>query len=1030
MNIAKFSVKNPVLINLIMIGVIIFGWLAMNRMPTELNPDISFNWVFINVPYPGASAKDIESLIVDPIESEISDVDKIDEIQSQSSEGMGFILVKFEDMSKTEFNQLYNNLQSEVNKVDLPKEAEKPIVDDFSSGDFVPVIDINMGFQIPEANAQKIADELKKDIKDIAGVAKVQVSGLAEREVWIETSSERLNAYGITFEEIIFALKSRNLNIPAGNISIGKSEYLVRSLGEYKNVNEIASTIVRNSSAGNIIRIKDVANVSDRRKDMDVLSKSDGNKSITFSISKKKEASSLDVIDKVKALIEDYKTKTPDGVEFSYFNDNSTYIVRIVNILKSNAISGMILVFLCLYIFLGKSNAFLASIGIPISFLITFGIMYLMGDSFNGSSLFALVMVVGILVDDAIVILENIHRYRLMGYSSSEAAIIGTKEVISPILSSVMTNIAAFLPLMLLPGIMGKFMRIIPIAFSITLLASVFEAFLLLPSHYADWTKKSKVYERGERKFFINLQKGYKNLLIRMLRKRYLVVTTVIVLFFMSLAAIPLVGVEMFPEEDFDQFTCFIKMPEGTSLEETERIMKKFENEAMKLPKDLVANVVTNVGLFQGDTEWITRKNVGQIKVQLVPQENRDITTRELMQQMRDKTTNYSGPTSVEYKLISGGPPVGKSISVKVQGKYLEDIKKAALDLQSEIKKLEGTQEVADDYPEGKTEININVDEAKAAIYGFSAQYIAMNVRYIFDGAEATKYRDGDDEINVIVKYGKIEKQNLDDILNLKLTNANGQTAALRDMVTFEIKPGATTIRRFDQKRTIMVTGEINKEITTVDKVNNSLSDIFPRLEEKYPGVTFKIGGEYDEFMKTFNDMAQLFIIGIILIFIILGKQFNSYSQPLVIMFTVPFGMIGAMLGLLIAGNPFSISALFGFVALSGIVVNDAIVLIDFLNERRKKEYTGIVAFWRSIVEAGALRLRPILLTSLTTILGLFPMSIGLGGKSLQWSPLATVIMYGLIVSTLLTLFVIPSLIAIVDDIKKSRKKVRTTIPV
>lgn len=1024
MDIAKFSVKNSVLVNLLMIGLIIFGFLALNKMPVELNPDISFNWVFITVPYPGASPQEIESLISDPIESEIKDVNKVDEIQSTSQEGLAFILVKFEDMSKSEFNQLYNDLQAEVDKVDLPDEAEKPIVDDFSSGEFIPVIDVNMSFSIPDANAQKIAEDIEDDLKNIDGVAKVQVSGLGKREVWVEADPEKMNSYGVTFDEIVFAVKMRNLNVPGGNLAIGDTEYLIRSLGEYKSVYEIENTVVRKAQGGHQIKLKDVAKITDRREELEILAKTDNAKSITFSVSKRNDASSIEVIDNVKSKINEYQAKVQDGVSFSFFNDNSTYIMRVINILKNNAISGMILIFVILYLFLGKSNALLAALGIPISFLITFGILYITGDSLNGSSLFALVMVVGILVDDAIVILENCHRYRLMGYNAHDSAIIGAREVIGPVVSSIATNIAAFLPLMLLPGIMGKFMRIIPIVYSVALIASMFEAFVLLPSHYADWTKNSKVYERGERKFFVRLKEYYSKILLVTLRKRYIVFAGLILIFFSSLAAIPMLGIELFPEEDFDQFTCFIKMPEGTSLEETERVIKKYEENAMKLPKSVVQNVITNVGLYQDDTEWITRKNVGQIKVQLKPSEERTIETRKLMEQMREQSENISGPVSVNYKLISGGPPVGKPISIKVQGKYLDQIKAAALELQDSLKSIKGTSEISDDYPEGKKEINIKIDEERAALYGLSTQYIAMNVRYVFDGVEATKYRDGDDEIDVMVKYDEKNKKSLDDVLNLKITNQQGQTIALRDVVDFDIKPGPTTIRRFDQKRTIMVTGAIDDEKTSLDQVTGKAEQVFKTLEEKYSGVTFKFGGEFDEFMKTFNNMIPLFFIGIILIYIILGTQFNSYAQPILILITVPFALIGAVLGLLIAGNKFSIAALFGFVALAGIVVNDAIVLIDFFNGRRKID-GGIVNIWRSIIEAGRLRLRPIILTSITTIFGLIPMAWGIGGQSLQWAPLANVILWGLFVSTILTLFVIPALIAILDDIKKQRKKTK-----
>jgi multidrug efflux pump len=1023
MSIAKFSVRNPVLVNLLMIGLFIFGAISLFRMPTELNPEIDFNWVFVTVPYPGAAPGEVENLIVDPIETEIQDIDKIDEIQSNAIEGLGFVLVKFEDMSESEFRERYSDLKTEIDKVQFPEEAEDPLLESFDSGDFMPVITINMSFIIPEDNAQQIADELEEELLDITGVAKVQVSGLAEREIWIEVDPVKMNSLGVKFDEIVMALKVRNLNVPGGNISFGKTEYLIRSLGEYNSVDEIRNTIVRSSLNGEFIKIKDVAKVNDRREEMPILSRMNGDNSITFSMSKKSDANSIDVIDSIKELVNEYQDQVPDGVEFSWTNDNSIYILRVIKILRNNAITGMCLILLVLYFFLGRANALLASLGIPISFFIAFIFMQLLGYSLNGSTLFALVMVLGIIVDDAIIVIENNHRYRLMGYNSIDAAIRGTSEVVTPILASIGTNIAAFLPLMLLPGIMGKFMRLVPLVFSLALIASLFEAFFLLPSHYAHWTIKSTVYKKGEKKFFTKLRKTYSKLLFKALRKRYLVIGILVFVLFLAVAMIPFIGIEMFGEEDFDQFKILVRCPEGTSLEETNRIMNKFEIEAQKLPKSEVQDVIVNVGLLQGNNEWVTRKSVAQMMFQLHPQEKRSITTDELMEKMRERVKYISGPTSVEFEKLAGGPPVGKPISVKVHGKYFDEIKKASLALQDSIKAMPGTYDITDDFPPGKQEIRVIVDEEKAALFGFNTQYVALNVRYAFDGIEATEYRDGDDEIDVIVKYDQKNRSSVDDVLNLRLTNMTGQTVALSEMVKFDIKPGPDEIKRFDQKRTIMVVGEINNAETSLDLVNNKLKKIFPKLENEFPEVTFKIGGQFEEFMNIFQNVTSLFILSLVLIFLILGTQFNSYSQPIVILTTIPFALIGAMLGLLISGNPFSITAMFGFVALAGIVVNDAIVLIDFLNNRRAGKQTSVYQYWKSIVSAGRLRLRPIILTSLTTISGLLPMAFGIGGMSEMWSPLANVILFGLLISTLLTLFAIPCFIAVLDDIKRSRKK-------
>ncbi len=851
MNIAKFSVKNSVLVNMLMIGLFAFGGLSLLQLPRELNPNVDFNWIFITIVYPGAAPSETENLIVDPIEDEIKDIEKISEIQSTGGEGFGFLLVKFEDMPQSEFHEKLSELKTEIDKVVLPEDAEDPIVDDFSSSDFQPVITINLAFSIPEENAFKIADELEEELIDIPGIAQVQVSGLAEREIWIEVDPAKLNSYHISFDEIALAVRIRNLNIPGGNISIGKTEYLIRSIGEYQSVKEIGNTIIRKSPTGKFIKINDVATVNDTREELQIYSRLDGKQSITFSLSKKSDANSLDTIDEIKSVVDEFRNNVPDGVSFSYTMDNSIYINRVLNILRNNALIGMFIIILVLYIFLGKRNAMLASLGIPISFFITFIFMRITGYSLNGSTLFALVMVLGIIVDDAIIVIENCHRYRLKGYNSVDSAILGTKEVVSPILSSIGTNIAAFLPLILLTGIMGKFMRIVPLVFSLALIASLFEAFFLLPSHYADWTLKSKEHKKGERKFFIRLKKGYRKLLFKVLRKRYFVISALVVILIVSFGVIPLVGVEMFGEEDFDQFKVLLKFPEGTSLEETNRIVKKFEEAAKELPQEPIEHIITNVGLLQANEEWLIKKNVAQILFQLEPQETRTTATKDLMKMMQAKVNNISGPTSIEFEEITGGPPVGKDVSIKVQGKYLTNIKNAALALQDSLELIDGVHGITDDFPAGKNEIKIITDEEKAALYGFNIQTVSMFVRSAFGGIKATEFRDANEEIDVIVKYDVSNRQSLEDVLNLRVTNQMGQTVALRDIVTFEIKPGPTAINRFDQKRTIMVTANIDKKIITIDKVDNKLNDVFQNIEKRFPGVSVKTGGQFEEFTNT-----------------------------------------------------------------------------------------------------------------------------------------------------------------------------------
>ena len=471
-------------------------------MPQELNPQIDFNWVIVSIPYPGASPEEVESLIVEPVEAEIHDLDKLDELQSSAGEGLALFLVKFEDMSESEFREIYTDLKARIDRVALPEEAEDPDVDDFDSGDFLPILTVNMAYTIPEENAQIVAEDLEEDLKNISGVARSQVSGLPDREIWIEVDPTRLTARGLSVLDVVRALQARNLNLPGGTLTYRAKEYAIRSLAEYRSVEEIRETIIRAAPGGETVRIRDVARVKDRREEPRVLSRLNGEPSITFSLSKTTDANTNDVILAVKETISAYEDRVPDGISFSFTDDNSVYINRVIVALRNNAITGMILISLVLWLFLGSWNAFLATLGIPISFFITFillsffrlyhqrehavrhgdGARHHRGRRHHRDRELSPVPAAG----------PQRQRIRGPRYERSDKA--------DPQFGGHQRR--RFLPLILLPDVMGKFMRVIPLTFALALAASVFEAFVLLPSHYAEWTRRSRAHKRGEQPFF------------------------------------------------------------------------------------------------------------------------------------------------------------------------------------------------------------------------------------------------------------------------------------------------------------------------------------------------------------------------------------------------------------------------------------------------------------------------------------------------------------------------------------------------
>jgi multidrug efflux pump subunit AcrB len=1013
-SLPRFSVNQPVLVNLLMIAIIIGGFFALFAMPQELNPNISFNWAFVTIPYAGASPQEVEDLILIPVEKEVDKIDKVDEILSTAGDGWGFLLVKFEDMSASDFTAKLQEVRLQVDKARIPDEAEDPIIEDFGSDDFMPVLAVGITFAGDEETAVAIAEKLGEDIEQVADVGKIQISGLEDREIWVEVDPVKLNAQSLALGSVVRALARRNINLPAGSVTIGRSEFLVRAVGRFESADEIRRVVIKADPTGRIVRLSDIATVREVRAEMSVISRLNGTPSITISVSKKSGGSTYQVVDRIKELIDEYRAESPAGIDFVITSDSTRYISRILGVLRNNALLGILFIFVILFAFLGTGNAVLAALGIPFSFLMAFILMYLTGRTINGSSLFAMIIVLGIIVDDAIIVVENVHSHRRRGKPLKQAVVEGTEEVLGPITTGILTTIAAFVPLMLLPGIMGKFMRVIPIVVSLALLASLFEATTVLPCHINDWTKGSKTHLKREFPFYIWLLERYERRLRAFLRRRYIVLIGAVVLLALAVGAIPLVGVQMFGRENLDSFAILIKLPEGASLEETDRVIRKIERHALDLPAEDVEAVVANSGLFQGQDEWLVRKNVGQVQISLVEERRRPHHVDEIVAMLRQPVQGISGITSVEFEVQHGGPPAGKPVSIRVTGKYLDELRAASADLQALLAEIPGVADIDDDFPEGKDEIRITVDEERAALHGLSPEEISIELRAAIQGLTATTFRDGDEDIDVIVKLAAEDKDSFEAIRALRMTSMHGANVPLADVAAIHVTESISEIKRRDLKRTIIVGADIDDAVTTVDRVAREAEEHFAEIAGRYKDIRFEFGGEFEEFNEAFRDIIKLFAIGVLIIYLILGTQFRSYVQPVVILITVPFAFIGAMLGLLIAGDKFGIVTLFGMVALAGIVVNDSIVMISFLNNARRAGMDR----WESIVAAGKQRLRPIILTSVTTIGGLLPTAIGIGGSSAVWRPLANTIAWGLVFSTVLTLLVIPCLLAILDDIK------------
>jgi len=1012
-----------------MLTILVVGTYCLITLPRAANPEFSFNWAFIITVYPGTASEEIEQLITEPVEEAIEDIEKIDLITSSSTEGVSVISVKFEqNISDNEFDKRFQDLRVAVDKVSIPEGAEEPDVMSIDSSHMLPMLNVVVSGGLPEKQLRDIADDLESAIQEIKGVATITMAGIRDREIWVEVEPERLDSLNLTLSHIVGVLSAQNVNIPGGTIKSGRAEYLLRTLGQFQNTEEIKNVIVHSYPSGNQLRIRDVARVSDTYEEAKTLARLDERQAITLSISRKTGGNMIAIVDKIKKLLEEYRTeKLPDGAYINTTIDMSIYTKDSLRKLQSNALFGIIFVIISLGIFLGRRNAFFVALGMPVTFMATFIFMKLTGRSLNGTSLFGLVLVLGMVVDHAIVITENIYRHAQLGKSINQAVLDGMREVTAPVLSATFTTMAAFLPLMLMPGIIGAFLKVVPIVVTMALMASLFEALVILPSHISEWSRPTADAHVRKRDsgWFKKVVRVYARALKGILRWRYLAIVAVLLIVGLSALLIPLVGVDMYGEEDVGFFYVRMWMPTGTKLAETDRVLRQIEKIALSLPKEELDAVIANVGMLEEDDGATVNSHVGQLLIDLVEPQDRKRSVFEVLSDLRTRCQSLTGFERIEFTNISGGPPTGKAVEVKVKGKHFDQLEAITEELKAELAQVPGVYDIGDNFSEGKEELRVRLDEERALLHGLNVLQVAGFVRTAFHGAVATVYRDGDEEVDVVVKFQNASEASIERIESAKIATPMGTHIPLREVAQLELTRGYATIHRFEGERAITVSAEVDKKLNKPVAVNRILEDKFKNISQRYPGYRLDFRGQFAEFKEAFSSLTQLFVLGIFIMYMLLGAQFKSFTQPLIILFTVPFAFIGAMLGLIVSGSSFGIVTLFGMVALAGIVVNDSIVLIDFINMRRRKG----VSKWRAIMEGGELRLRPILLTTITTIFGLLPMAIGLGGRSETWMPLANTIIWGLAMSTLLTLFIIPALYAIIDDLTPKGHRVHREAP-
>jgi len=1027
MSIPKFSTEQPVFVNLFMILMLVVGVIAFISIPKEEWPEVPVNTVAIKTFYPGASPEEIEALITKPIEDEVCNVEDVWYVASFTSEGRSTVNVYFDPDIKDYYRKL-QEVQTEVNKVNnLPVGAEDPEVEDYS----IPFQLITIGIvgDGAEKEITKIAEDLSSELKKIYGVKDAELAGERDREIWVEVDPDRLESYGLSLDMVMASLKKKNLNLPGGTIKISGNEFILRTVGEVKRLKEIENVVIRESSTGGHVFLKDVATVNDTFAEMNTISRINGKRGIAVTVAQSDVGNIADIVEEIKSVVKPYHERLPEGAEIIYINDNSLYLKERLGILYSNAVTGFILVIISLFLFIGARPAFVTAIGIPVSFCICFLLMDVMGISINSLSLFAIIVVLGMVVDDAIIVTENVYRYIEKGLPIKEAARLGAEEVFWPILAAVSTTMAAFLPMLLMTGILGNVMSVIPKVVIFALAGSLWEAFLILPSHLADFARPPKVkkYRGADSAWFKKTHEKYVLLLGKVLRKRYYAVAGifcggVIILF----TAVTTVDFILFPNPDFDTFMVKVEAPASTNIEETDRITSAATDIIQSFPETEVVSLKTkigqkiaNLGARDGGMEY--GSSIAEVEVRLSNYQDRERSGNEILDEIREKVSRLDTADYYKISVMRMGPPVGKPVAVRVEGDDFGILGNIAEKVIKELKTISGVVDVEQDFHPGKEEIRIKVDEEKAALYKLSVEQVAMTVQYAYLGGVATEFKEENEDIDVVVKLDKKTRDDIQGILDLKIRNSDGDMILLKNVASLVRERGYSKIRRRDQKRIINVTANIVEAENNSRDVIHEIEKTMAPFMKRFPGYELSFGGEFEDTKKSMASLFKAFAVSVFLIYMILATMFKSFIQPFLLMLSIPFSVIGVFVGIVIMQVPIGMMVFLGIIGLSGIVVNDSIVLIDFIN-RRKAEADQSEDRFEVTIDACRTRLRPILLTSITTILGLMPLALGIFGREFMMTPMAISIVWGLTLSSVLTLFIIPCFYTILEDLKMRKR--------
>ncbi|HSO22567.1 MAG TPA: efflux RND transporter permease subunit [Chondromyces sp.] len=1035
--------SNHVASNILMLFILVSGALSLANVVIEVFPEFDTDTITIRVPYRGASPAEAEEGVCLRVEEAIASIEGIKRIRSVAQENLGTVIVELQEDADN--REVLDDVKAAVDRIEtFPLETEKPVVAETETRR--RVITIVLYGDASEKTLKALAERVRDELTAVDGISQVETAGVRNYEISIEVSEDALRRYGLSFQQVADAVSMSSLDLPGGAVKTLGGEILLRTKGQMYRGREFEDIVVVTRPDGTRVELSDVATVIDGFEDTDTATRFDGRRAALIQVYRVGEEGALQVAAGTKRYLEELESQLPAGVKVDTWDDDSIILKQRIGLLLRNARLGLLLVFVCLALFLDMRLAFWTTMGIPISFLGGLWLIPYFDVTINMMSLFAFIVVLGIVVDDAIVVGENIFEYLQQGLQPLDAAIRGVREMAMPVTFAIVTSVAAFAPLLFVSGNMGKVMRQIPVVVIAVLLMSLVEALLILPAHLSGKGWKlgrfmnralrpvERLQQRVQHLLQLWVRGPYRKSLAFALEWRYLTVSAALAVLILSgsLVAGGVIKFSLMPKVDADNMMATLTMPQGTPVEQTESVLARLEAAARQVAREydegqpdgspsVIRHLSTTVGqqpsaagggpMARSSTGGDS-SHLGEVNVELLGSEERDVASSVLVSRWRELAGEVPGAVSLTFR--SNLFSAGDAVSVQLAHRDFDVLLQAVDRLKDSVATYPGTTDVADSFLPGKKELKLSLTPEGRAV-GLTLSDLARQVRAGFYGQEAQRIQRGRDDIRVMVRYPEEERRSLGDIERMRVRLPDGSEVPFAIVASIEEGRGYAVINRTDRRRVVTVTADVDEQVANANEINRDLrAKVLPQLVRDFPGLSFDFEGEQREQSESLGSLRVNFLVAQLAIFALLAIPFRSYAQPLIIMSAIPFGLVGAVAGHLLMGLDLTMLSMFGMVALSGVVVNDSLILIDLINRMRAEGATVD----RAIREAGERRFRPIMLTTATTFLGLTPMIFETSLQAKFLIPMAVSLGYGIVFATAITLILVPCLYRILEDLK------------